>query len=112
MRIQTTLGAAIAAILLTGAAQAAQPSLDRTVTRDLAAPAAGLGGQRFVVKTTTAQTQPWVDVIEALGTGYLGAATYGVFGSNYQDVFAFIVLIAVLVFRPSGLLGERLATRA
>lgn len=51
-------------------------------------------------------------LIEALGTGYLGAATGGVFGSNYQDVFAFIVLIAVLVFRPSGILGERLATRA
>ncbi|MCP1463986.1 branched-chain amino acid ABC transporter permease [Pseudomonas sp. S3E17] len=51
-------------------------------------------------------------LIEALGTGYLGAATNGVFGSNYQDVFAFIVLIAVLVFRPSGLLGERLAIRA
>ena len=51
-------------------------------------------------------------LIEALGTGYLGAATGGVFGSNYQDVFAFIVLIAVLVLRPSGILGERLATRA
>ncbi|GGL38227.1 branched-chain amino acid ABC transporter permease [Pseudomonas brenneri] len=51
-------------------------------------------------------------LIEALGTGYLGAATNGVFGSNYQDVFAFIVLIAVLVFRPQGVLGERLATRA
>ena len=51
-------------------------------------------------------------LIEALGTGYLGAATNGVFGSNYQDVFAFIVLIAVLVLRPQGLLGERLATRA
>lgn len=51
-------------------------------------------------------------LIEALGTGYLGAATGGVFGSNYQDVFAFIVLIAVLVFRPSGILGERLAARA
>lgn len=51
-------------------------------------------------------------LIEALGTGYLGSATHGVFGSNYQDVFAFIVLIAVLVFRPQGLLGERLASRA
>jgi branched-chain amino acid transport system permease protein len=27
-------------------------------------------------------------------------------------VFAFIVLIIVLVFRPSGLLGERVADRA
>ena len=51
-------------------------------------------------------------LIESLGTGYLGELTNGVFGSNYQDVFAFLVLIAVLVLRPSGLLGERLAARA
>ena len=47
-----------------------------------------------------------------LGAGYLGELTDGVFGSNYQDVFAFIVLILVLVFRPAGLLGERVAHRA
>lgn len=51
-------------------------------------------------------------IIEALGAGYLGELTHGVFGSNYQDVFAFIVLILVLVFRPAGLLGERVANRA
>jgi branched-chain amino acid transport system permease protein len=51
-------------------------------------------------------------VIEALGAGYIGDLTGGVFGSNYQDVFAFIVLIVVLVFRPSGLLGEKVAERA
>jgi branched-chain amino acid transport system permease protein len=51
-------------------------------------------------------------LIEALGTGYLGQATGGVLGSNYQDVFAFVVLIGVLVLRPSGILGERLASRA
>ena len=34
------------------------------------------------------------------------------FGSNYKDVYAFIVLILVLVFRPSGLLGERVGDRA
>jgi branched-chain amino acid transport system permease protein len=51
-------------------------------------------------------------LIEQLGAGYIGNLTGGVFGSNYQDVFAFIVLIAVLVFRPSGLLGERVADRA
>lgn len=33
-------------------------------------------------------------------------------GSNYRDVFAFMVLILVLVFRPSGLMGEKLAERA
>lgn len=51
-------------------------------------------------------------LIEALGAGYLGELTGGVFGSNYQDIFAFIVLILVLVFRPAGLLGERVAKRA
>ena len=72
-------------------------------------------------------------MIEALGAGYVGDLTnlcqlsdwsttlaercqsdpnLALFGSNYQDVFAFIVLIAVLVFRPSGLLGERVSDRA
>ncbi|ADL54347.1 branched-chain amino acid ABC transporter permease [Gallionella capsiferriformans] len=51
-------------------------------------------------------------LIESLGAGYIGDLTGGFLGSQYQDVFAFFVLIAVLVFRPSGLLGERLAERA
>lgn len=51
-------------------------------------------------------------LIEALGAGYIGDLTGGVFGSNYQDVFAFIVLIGVLLFRPSGIMGERVADRA
>jgi branched-chain amino acid transport system permease protein len=71
-------------------------------------------------------------LIEALGAGYIGDLTdlcqYGwlaprisacdggghfiLFGSNYQDVFAFLVLIMVLVLRPSGLLGERVGDRA
>ena len=71
-------------------------------------------------------------VVEALGAGYIGDLTdlcqYGalrsrmdacqggghfvLFGSNYQDVIAFLVLILVLVFRPSGLLGERVGERA
>ena len=51
-------------------------------------------------------------IIEALGSGYIGALTGGVLGSHYQDIFAFIVLILVLTLRPSGLLGERVADRA
>ena len=51
-------------------------------------------------------------VVEALGAGYIGDFTGNWFGSNYQDVFAFIVLILVLVLRPSGLLGERVGERA
>ncbi|MEJ2768903.1 branched-chain amino acid ABC transporter permease [Mycetohabitans sp. B46] len=51
-------------------------------------------------------------LIEQLGAGYIGDLTGAVIGSNYQDVFAFVVLIIVLVLRPSGLLGERVADRA
>jgi branched-chain amino acid transport system permease protein len=51
-------------------------------------------------------------VIEALGAGYIGDLTGGVLGSQYQDAFAFFVLIGVLVLRPAGLLGERVAERA
>jgi branched-chain amino acid transport system permease protein len=51
-------------------------------------------------------------IVEALGAGYIGSLTNNVFGSNYQDVFAFLVLIGVLVLRPSGLLGERVGDRA
>lgn len=46
-------------------------------------------------------------VVEALAAGYMGDLTGGVFGSNYKDVFAFMVLIAVLIFHPNGLLGSR-----
>ena len=51
-------------------------------------------------------------LIESLGAGYIGDLTGGIFGSNYQDIFAFLVLILVLVFRPTGLLGERVSDRA
>jgi len=72
-------------------------------------------------------------LIEALGAGYIGDFTNvcsldqwlpgfhqvcidspesSLFGSNYKDVYAFIVLILVLVFRPQGLLGERVGDRA
>jgi branched-chain amino acid transport system permease protein len=51
-------------------------------------------------------------VIESLGAGYIGDLTGDVLGSNYQDVFAFFVLIVVLTIRPSGLLGERVSERA
>jgi branched-chain amino acid transport system permease protein len=51
-------------------------------------------------------------IIESLGAGYVGDLTGGFLGSHYQDIFAFAVLILVLLFRPSGLLGERVADRA
>jgi branched-chain amino acid transport system permease protein len=51
-------------------------------------------------------------LIEAIGAGYISDWTGGVLGSNYQDIFAFMVLILVLVFRPRGLLGEKVSDRA
>jgi branched-chain amino acid transport system permease protein len=51
-------------------------------------------------------------VIESLASGYIGDLTGGVFGSNYRDVFAFLVLVLVLIFRPSGLMGQPSAERA
>ena len=51
-------------------------------------------------------------LIESLGAGYIGELTGGFLGSHYQDVFAFFVLIGVLVFRPSGLVGVKMAERA
>ncbi len=51
-------------------------------------------------------------LIESLGAGYIGDLTGNFLGSNYQDIFAFIVLIIVLTLRPSGIMGERVADRA
>lgn len=51
-------------------------------------------------------------LIESLGAGYIGDFTGGILGSQYQDIFAFVVLIIVLTLRPSGIMGERVADRA
>ncbi|MEK6681428.1 MAG: branched-chain amino acid ABC transporter permease [Nitrospirota bacterium] len=42
-------------------------------------------------------------LIEALGAGYIS--------SEYKDVFAFAILVIVLIFRPSGLLDERVSEK-
>ena len=51
-------------------------------------------------------------VIESMGAGYIGDLTGGFLGSNYQDIFAFMVLILVLTLKPSGLLGSKSVERA
>lgn len=51
-------------------------------------------------------------LIESLGAGYIEDLSGGFLGSHYQDIFAFVVLIGVLVFRPGGLMGERVSERA
>jgi branched-chain amino acid transport system permease protein len=51
-------------------------------------------------------------LIESLASGYIGDLTGGVLGSNYRDIFAFLVLIAVLVLKPAGLMGQHVSDRA
>jgi branched-chain amino acid transport system permease protein len=48
-------------------------------------------------------------VIEAMATQYI-PGQFG--GSTWKDVWAFVILILVLVFRPQGLLGARVVDRA
>jgi len=48
-------------------------------------------------------------VVEAMATQYI-PGRFG--GSPWKDVWAFILLILVLVFRPQGLFGEKKADRA
>ena len=50
-------------------------------------------------------------IIESLASGYIGDLTGGLLGSNYRDVFAFLVLVMVLVLKPSGLLGQHTGDR-
>jgi branched-chain amino acid transport system permease protein len=46
-------------------------------------------------------------VMEAFAASYLALFTDGAFGAEYKDVVAFAVLILILIFRPKGLLGEK-----
>ncbi|HET8563253.1 MAG TPA: branched-chain amino acid ABC transporter permease [Candidatus Binatia bacterium] len=46
-------------------------------------------------------------VLEAFAASYLSILTDGAFGAEYKDVFAFVILILILIFRPKGLLGEK-----
>jgi len=51
-------------------------------------------------------------LLEAFAASYLSLLTGGNFGAEYKDIFAFSVLILILVFRPRGLLGEVVRERA
>jgi branched-chain amino acid transport system permease protein len=42
-------------------------------------------------------------ILEMLGAGYISSA--------WKDVFVFLILILLLMFRPTGLLGERIAEK-
>jgi branched-chain amino acid transport system permease protein len=45
-------------------------------------------------------------LLETFGAGLLPMLTHGLVGSEYRDIFAFSILVLVLIFRPAGFLGE------
>jgi branched-chain amino acid transport system permease protein len=49
----------------------------------------------------------FLGLLEAFAASYLSILTDGAFGAEYKDVFAFVALILILIFRPKGLLGEK-----
>ncbi len=51
-------------------------------------------------------------MLETFVGAYLSVFTMGAAGSEYKDILAFAILILVLIFRPSGLLGEQVAQKA
>jgi branched-chain amino acid transport system permease protein len=51
-------------------------------------------------------------MLEAFAASYLSLLTGGAFGAEYKDIFAFSILILILIFRPKGLLGEVVRERA
>ncbi len=48
----------------------------------------------------------FLGVLEIMGGTYLPLVSDGNIGTEYKDIFAFAVLIAILLFKPSGLLGR------
>src|SRR5262245_38665886 len=51
-------------------------------------------------------------LLEAFAASYLSLLSGGAFGAEYKDIFAFSILILILIFRPKGLLGEVVRERA
>ena len=50
-------------------------------------------------------------VLEMFASSNLSLITGGVLGAEYKDVFAFAILILVLIFKPEGLLGKPVAEK-
>jgi branched-chain amino acid transport system permease protein len=45
-------------------------------------------------------------VLEMFSAANLGLITHGNYGAEYKDVFTFMILIIVLIFKPEGLFGK------
>lgn len=51
-------------------------------------------------------------MLETFAGSFMSVYTMGAAGAEYKDIFAFAILILVLIFRPSGLLGEQVGQKA
>ncbi len=51
-------------------------------------------------------------MLETFAGTYLSVFTMGAAGAEYKDILAFAILILVLIFKPSGLLGEQVGQKA
>jgi branched-chain amino acid transport system permease protein len=51
-------------------------------------------------------------MLETFAGSYMGVFTMGAAGSEYKDIFAFSILIVVLIFRPQGLMGANVGQKA
>lgn len=51
-------------------------------------------------------------MLETFAGSYMGVFTMGTAGTEYKDIFAFAILILVLIFRPQGLMGENVSQKA
>ena len=51
-------------------------------------------------------------MLETFAGSYMGVFTMGAAGSEYKDIFAFSILILVLIFRPQGLMGKNVTQKA
>lgn len=51
-------------------------------------------------------------MLETFAGSFMGVFTMGAAGSEYKDIFAFSILILVLIFRPQGLMGKHVGQKA
>lgn len=51
-------------------------------------------------------------ILEAFAASYFSIFSNGAFGAEYKDIFAFGILIIILIFKPSGLLGQTVSQKA
>ena len=64
-------------------------------------------GKAFAIVITAGKKSIYGAIIVAYGLGVIESLGSGYVSSQYKDVFAFIILILVLLFKPEGLFGKK-----